>query len=247
VADIDLSDLPDRTTTHLANDVTVSHITGDLYVTDSFGNSIWHLDSSNAYAASVLVTDPRFSGVGGPLPIGLNGIAYHPVADYMIVARSFPTGALFKVTPAGTVTAVTILPPGLDISAADGIVFRNNVLGNSLLVAVANSTVYEFVSFDNWSSANLYRKGVSSYTGGTTIAIRGVEVFMTHAHFFDDTGSYEIDKIYFRRFAGIPPSPPDTTRDTSPTGEDPTDDKSSASLIGYSFLVLMAPLLASMF
>jgi hypothetical protein len=238
IASVDLSAIPDRNTTHLANDVDVDPTTQDLYVTDSFGDQIWHLDSSNNYAASSLVRDIRFSGAGGPIPIGLNGIAFHPTQNYMIVGRTFPTGALFKVTPAGTVTTITVSPAGLDLTGADGIIFRTN-LGNNLLVTVGNSTVYEFTSADNWATATLFRRGISRFTGGSTITSDFYDVYMTHPHLFDDKGFYEIDRIYFERYVGISPAPPmTTTQDTSEQTE--PDDDSASAVVGFSSVVMLA-------
>jgi len=232
VKSIDFSPLGGASDTHLANDIALDPNTGNLYVTDSFGSQIWKVTSG--FTPSILVHDTRFTAVGGPVPIGLNGIDYHP-DGYLVTCKTFP-GALFKVSLTGTVTPTTILPAGLDITGADGLIFRPQRPNN--LLVFAGQTVYEFSSSDDWLTANLYRFGNSSLPGGTTITLRLNDVHLIHAHNFDPSSVYEIDKIYFQEY--IAPAPTQQPSGPTATGEG-SSSESSASFIeaSLSFFVTL--------
>ncbi|MFI9450255.1 hypothetical protein [Amycolatopsis sp. NPDC052450] len=133
-----------------ANDVTVDHATGSVYVTDCVSATVQVIDRHGNVRA--LVTDPRFRSPD----IGLNGIAWHP-DGYLLTAR-YDTGSLFRISldgrpetsvvatkaPLRGVEGFTLRPDGTLLAA------RNNLGAPGVVDAVVG-----LGSADGWRTARL--------------------------------------------------------------------------------------------
>jgi hypothetical protein len=156
----------------VANDVAVD-AKGNLYVTNTLGNSIWKVGTDGA--ASVLTADPVFTSLPSIYQVpdfgtlGLNGIDYHP-KGFLLVGHT-SAGALFKVTFPLFGTAVTVSVVNLDesIPGVDGLVLRPD----GKLVASSVSGIYLVESNDNWASAKLAETvPLKSSEPGTAVTIK---------------------------------------------------------------------------
>ncbi|NUT53047.1 MAG: hypothetical protein HOV94_38030, partial [Saccharothrix sp.] len=138
---VDLAVDPGR---HSANDVAVDHA-GNAYVTDPASDTLYRVDRDGR--ATALVRDPRL----GSDTIGLNGIAWHP-GGFLLAVR-YDTGALFRITPSGRISAVALDRP---LVGGDGVDLRPDgtlaVVTNSL-GAPGEAAVSVLRSSDGWRTA----------------------------------------------------------------------------------------------
>ncbi|MFE9744088.1 hypothetical protein ACFYOT_04220 [Saccharothrix saharensis] len=138
---VDLAIGPGR---HSANDVAVDHA-GNAYVTDPATDALYRVDRDGR--ADVLVRDPRL----GSDTIGLNGIVWHPKG--FVLAVRYDTGALFKITRTGRISAVALDRPlvggdGMDLRPDGSLAVVTNSLG-----APGEAAVSVLRSSDDWSTA----------------------------------------------------------------------------------------------
>lgn len=178
------------------NDLCIDHA-GNAYVTDTFGNFIWKVDSEGT--ASVFSTNPIF--LSQPLVVkeglGLNGIAYCR-GGFLLVGQS-NSGLLFKVNldDAGVrvVQLSSLLP------AVDGISLR----GDGLLVAVSTHTAWLLSSKDSWLSARVIDElPLNSSANITAVAFRqGRHPYVLHSYFQEviegraDRNVFAIEEVQF--------------------------------------------------
>lgn len=154
---------------HFANDVAIDD-QGNAYVTDSFAPVIYKVTASGQ--ASILVNDPRFSG----MMINLNGIVYHP-NGYLLAVKTNQS-KLFKID----------LRNGNAISEVAG--FSNAVAGGDGMTLVGNdlyvvngqgSLVTQVRSTDNWQSAALVKTDGFGYSQATTNVEVGGQIYSINA------------------------------------------------------------------
>ncbi|WP_250010015.1 hypothetical protein, partial [Actinoplanes sp. M2I2] len=135
---------------HAANDVAVDR-NGNAYVTDTFGGTVFKIDTAGKVTGQF--HSPLFAATG----FGVNGVVVHP-AGYLLVGK-YDSGQVLRVGLDGS----GIRPVELDQLApgADGLVLRRDgsllVVTNSLGNPAGTAAVRVLRSSDGWRSATTTR------------------------------------------------------------------------------------------
>ncbi|GAQ79943.1 hypothetical protein KFL_000420150 [Klebsormidium nitens] len=233
----------------VANDVAID-AKGNLYVTNTLGNSIWKVGTDGA--ASVLTADPLFSSLPNVYQVpdlgavGLNGIEYHP-KGFLLVGHT-SAGALFKVTFSLFSTAVTVSVVNLDetIPGVDGIVLRPD----GKLVAASVFGIHLVESNDNWASAKLVETvSLKSSEPATAITLKDGLVYanLGQVHKLRAGKSnkwFELRLIEFQSDAKSKPKSKPTAARAAKKGAKSTQSAVPVVLISGGLLALLALALA---
>jgi len=197
VADIDLAGLvPGK---HFPNDLTFDN-SGNAYITDSFANVIYKVDSSGK--ASVFADHPLFKTEG----IGINGIVWHP-AGFLLTASS-GTGCIYKVDINNPKNVQKVMAEQFFVNA-DGILLNDsNTL--TLVQNGGSDKIYKLKTEDNWQSVKLAGTTLvgDRFTYPSTAAKVKDEVWVMNAKFSELTDSTSVPStkfaIQYARFLPVP-------------------------------------------
>ncbi|HYE54004.1 MAG TPA: hypothetical protein VD996_04145 [Chitinophagaceae bacterium] len=186
LADINLASL--YAGEHFANDL-VFDDKGNLYLTDSYSNTIIKVDPSNK--PSVFCKSPLFETAG----IGLNGIVYHP-AGYLLVS-STGKGAIYKVD-INNPQNVQQVRSSMYFIGADGMLLNDS---NHLTLCVngGNDKIFKLKSEDNWQSAELAGTTLlaNRFTYPATATRNGDDIWIMNARFHELNDSNAIPSKVF--------------------------------------------------
>ena len=160
---------------HFANDIAVD-AQGNAYVTDSYSPLLYKVDAQTG-VATVLLESPQFAAPAGKF--GLNGIVYHP-DGYLIMVNS-TTGVLFKIPLANPSAFTTVSAPGIDLTAADGMLLQDN---NTLQVSCnAQAKVYRLATTSGFTTASLSGTFATQPQFPTTLTKRaGADSYVLYAN-----------------------------------------------------------------
>lgn len=173
---------------HLANDVAVD-ANGIAYVTDTFAPVIYRVDVDGE--ASIFTTDIALKYI--------NGILAHP-NGYLILGAY--QNKLLKIRFDDPRVVPIELADNIVFDVTDGMVLHPD--GTLIMVTFPDSIIYRLSSDDDWDSAGLVSESGDHIDGwGTTVAIRGDDVYVIHSHlnFFQenlgDKDTYKIVRVEF--------------------------------------------------
>jgi sugar lactone lactonase YvrE len=197
LADIDLSRLVPGE--HFPNDLTFDKA-GNAYITDSFANVIYKVDSSGK--ASVFADSPLFKTEG----IGINGIVWHP-AGFLLTASS-GTGQIYKVDISNPKNVSKVMAEQFFVNA-DGILLNDsNTL--TLVQNGGSDKIYKLKTEDNFNSVKLSASTLVAdrFTYPSTAAKVKDEVWVMNAKFSELTDSTSVPSMKFAiqnaRFMPLP-------------------------------------------
>jgi sugar lactone lactonase YvrE len=169
---------------HFANDLSVGP-DGSVYLTDTMARVIYKVTPK--YVASVFVPAEAFGTAG---QLGLNGIVTHP-GGYLLVAE-MNAGDVYKV-PLDKPSALTKVKLSEQVQGADGMLWHPD----DRLIVVRNDKsqlVMALKSTDNWASAGVDSKGMSS-TQQTTAALTDDGVYVVHPFFADAKAMPVLERV----------------------------------------------------
>ena len=178
------------------NDIAVNVKTGDIYVTNSFGNFLWKVTKDGI--PSVFVKHVNFTSqpviVEGFEHVGFNGIVF---AGKYVLAVQMNSGALFRVGVEDQSVRKVITKE--KFPQADGMVLRED--GN--LVVVSMEKIWLVESTSRWVAAKVVdtlQLNASDVT--TAAAVKKKSTFVLHSHLMDRmTGQsreeFEIQEVEF--------------------------------------------------
>lgn len=157
-----------QTRGHLANDVTVD-ADGTAYVTDTVTPVIYRVDLDGN--ASIFLEDPVFDS--------LNGIVAH--ADGYLLLGSC-CGQLLKIPLDDPKVIQVDIPVGyLGFDITDGMILHPD--GSLIMLTFPDNKIGRLMSNDNWTSAtHVSMSGGHSRGYGTTLALRGDDVYVIHSY-----------------------------------------------------------------
>ena len=173
---------------HVVNDVAVD-TEGNAYVTDTFSHVIYLVDMEGNPSLFMEHADFQY----------LNGIVYHP--DGFLLLGSYPNLLLKIPLDNPEVTKVDTWGGNLYQDVIDGMIMHPD--GSLVMVTFPDSIIYRVQSEDNWESAQSVGKSSGHDAGyGTTVALRGEEVYVIYSHadrYFDglDQSKYQIVRVEF--------------------------------------------------
>lgn len=160
----------------LPNDLALNFKTGDVYVTNSYGNFLWKVTKDGT--PSVFVKHENFSQpiiVEDSQEHGFNGIVYEP-RKYLLAVQT-NSGALFRVGVEDRSVHKVIVKEQFPM--ADGMLLRED----GTLVIVSAEKVWLVGSASNWMAANVVDTVALNVSDATTAAAmkRGY-TFILHSH-----------------------------------------------------------------
>jgi sugar lactone lactonase YvrE len=173
---------------HLVNDVAVD-ANGIAYVTDTFAPVIYRVDMDGK--ASIFIVDSALKFI--------NGILVHP--DGYLILGAYQN-QLFKIPLEDPEVLPIELTDDIEFDITDGIILHPD--GSLIMVTFPRSKIYRLSSDDDWNSANLVAVSTEHDAGyGTTVALRGRDVYVIHSHLnifqenLGDKDSYKIVRVNF--------------------------------------------------
>lgn len=172
LSDIDLSKLVPGE--HFINDVAFDD-KGNAYITDSFANAIYKVDSKGI--ASVYAKSELFETAG----VGLNGIVWN-TAGYLL-ASSTGKGIVFKVDMANPQNVTTVKMDQF-FPGADGMLLNDN----ATITLVQNggvNKIFKIKSIDNFKTAKVFETTLleDRFAYPSTAAMAGNETWVVNANF----------------------------------------------------------------
>ena len=180
------------------NDVAVSFRTGDIYVTNTFGNFLWKVTKDGI--PSVFVKHENFTSQpaiveGFGEDFGLNGIVYEPGRFLLVVQTN--SGALFRVgVEDGSVHRVITKD---NFRMADGMVLRED----GTLVIVSAEKIWLVGSASDWMAANVVDTvPLNASVVTTAAAMKKGSTFVLHSYIMEmftgqSRDEFEIQEIDF--------------------------------------------------
>lgn len=178
------------------NDLAVNFKTGDVYVTNAFGNFLWKVTKDGT--PSVFVKNETFSQpivVDNLQEWGLNGIVYEP-RKYLLAVQT-NSGALFRVGVEDRSVHKVIMKENFPM--ADGMVLRED----GTLVVVSAKKVWLVGSASNWAAANVVDTVPLNVSDGVTAAaMKKGSTFILHSYLYQmfakqSREEFEIREIEF--------------------------------------------------
>ena len=172
LSDVDLSGLFNGK--HFGNDLTFDN-KGNAYVTDSFSNVIYKVDSKGK--ASLFAQSDMFKTAG----VGLNGIAWNP--DGYLLVDSSGAGCIFKIEISNP-TNITRVKTDKFFLGADGLLMNDK---NTLTLVQNGGTnvIYQIQSTDGWKSATVKSATMSGdrFTYPSTATANKKDIWIMNAKF----------------------------------------------------------------
>jgi sugar lactone lactonase YvrE len=173
---------------HIVNDIAVD-TNGNAYVTDTYSPAIYRVDMDGN--PTLFMEHSQFEY--------LNGIVYHP--NGFLLLGAYPNLLLKIPIDNPDVIKVDISGGNLYFDVTDGMIMHPD--GSLIMVTFPGSKVHRVQSEDNWESAQSVGKSSGHTDGyGTTLALRGEEVYVIYSHvdrYFDglDQSKFEIVRVIF--------------------------------------------------
>lgn len=172
LTDTDLSQLVPGE--HFPNDLAFDS-QGNVYVTDSFADVIYKVDSKGI--ASVFSKSELLKSAG----VGPNGIVYHP-EGFLLIANN-GTGALVKLEIKNPEKGIKVKVDQF-FPSADGLLLNNN----NTLTLVQNggvNKIFKLKTSDNWTSAQVSESTSveDRFAFPSTAAVSGNETWIMNANF----------------------------------------------------------------
>ncbi|KAG0563680.1 hypothetical protein KC19_8G051700 [Ceratodon purpureus] len=179
-----------------ANDVAVNFKTGDVYVTNSFGNFLWKVTKDGipsvfvkheSFTSQPVIVDNDFNFVG------FNGIIYEP--GKFVLAVQTNSGALFRVGVEDGSVHKVIIKGNQTFPMADGMVLRDD----GTLVVVSAEKIWLVGSASRWMAANVVDTVLLNASDVTTAAaVKRGATFVLHSYLSDMFAGQSRDEFEIR-------------------------------------------------
>ncbi len=183
---------------HTADDVAVD-AEGNAYVTDSGSNPDGFLDFDTSVIYKVDMEGNPSLFMEDSLFLFLNGLVYHP--NNFLLLGSYP-GLMLKIPLDNPELIKVEIPEGyLNFDGTDGMIMHPD--GSLIIVTYPDSIIGRLQSDDDWETAQFVGRSSGHSAGyGTTIALRGDDVYIIYSHLdrFDDgldQRIFEIVRVIF--------------------------------------------------